>query len=59
MMIPLFHIKNVKAKITYRQAFLAIYILCISDDKLAAIYLYVLEHINDFQTIGYGSYFVF
>ena len=43
-----------EAKSTSRQAFLAIYIFFANLMKLAAIFL-GLEHLNYFQTIGYGS----
>ena len=43
-----------KAKITLRQAFLAIYILCKCDTASCNIYKF-LEHINDFPAISYGS----
>ena len=63
---PPFDIKDViwqpfcfhnKAKITLRQAFLAIYILYKSDRARCNILNF--EHINDFQAIGYGSHVVF
>ena len=38
-------------------AFLAIYVLCKSDT--ATCNLLSLDHINDFQTIGYGGHIVF
>ena len=46
-----------KAKITLRQAFLAISILCKSD--IASCNILSLEHINDFQAICYGGHVVF
>ena len=42
-----------KAKITFRQAFLSIYILCKSDE--ATCNILSLEHIHDFRTISYGG----
>ena len=37
---------------------LAIYFLCKFDEAIAAIF-HVLEHLYDFEIIGYGGHFVF
>ena len=44
-------------QITIRLNFLALYLLC-KLMNLAAIFQ-VLEHLNDFEMIGYGGHFVF
>ena len=44
------------SKITIKQAFLAIYILCKSD--IAVCNIYILKHLKDFPTIGYGQIFL-
>ena len=45
-------------QITIRLTFLAIYIFCANLINLVAIFQ-VLEHLNDFEIIGYGGHFVF